>query len=83
MDRGEYIRIGQLAPSSAEEELLRGYTYRHADSSRRNASRTFSQAEIHPKLKQRYEEGEFGERWAPVTDAQPVWKPRPAGFPKL
>ena len=32
MDRGEYIRIGQLSPSSTEEELLRGYTYRHADS---------------------------------------------------
>ena len=34
IERGEYVRIGELGPNSSKEDLMKDYTFRHSDSGR-------------------------------------------------
>jgi len=53
IERGEYVRVGELSPDSSEEDLAKDYTYRHTDVGRRQAP---YQPEAIPTVKERFRE---------------------------
>mmetsp|Transcript_58766 Transcript_58766/g.129124 ORF Transcript_58766/g.129124 Transcript_58766/m.129124 type:complete len:442 (+) Transcript_58766:102-1427(+) len=62
MERGEYIRIGELSPNSPMEDLTKDYTYRHAAS---NLKRAHYQPDALPEVRARY------------SNPQALWTPPP------
>jgi len=55
IDRGQFVRVGELSPDSPKEVLLSDYSTRHTPSARAMAEKNFASPEIDPNVKAAYE----------------------------